>query len=74
MLRCDGGEHRRVDGAESLADGEYEGRATRRLDTCIVGIAELKANAVDALAFLPKGYASAGASEFCFTIESRIAG
>ena len=32
----------------------YEGRATRRQDTCIVEIAVLKANAVDALAFVPK--------------------
>ena len=42
--RHPGGEHAR---------GEYEGRATRRRDTCIVRIAVLKANAVDALAFVP---------------------
>jgi len=33
--------------------GEYEGRPTHRKDTCIVGIAVLMANALDALGFVP---------------------
>jgi hypothetical protein len=39
---------------EALRFGEYEGRATRRRDTCIIGIAVLNANAVDVLALVPQ--------------------
>ena len=38
---------------DSCEIGEYEGRATRRRDTCIVWIAVLNANAVDVLAVVP---------------------
>jgi len=40
--------------AESLEFAEDEGRTTRRQDTCIAGLAVLKAKAVDALVFVPE--------------------
>jgi hypothetical protein len=54
VFRTDRHDDRRVDEAAGLAAGATEGRATRRRDTCIVGIAVLNANAVDVLALVPQ--------------------